>query len=184
MTQKLTLEGGGTLEWTEEGALIRLNVRRALTGDGLYKAWLHGSQGEYLLGTLIPDGQQLTLERTVSRNILAQAGCWPVSGGRCAMAFSFPETEPPEPSFSPWRWDHTPSRRFPDPVLAEAAAAWGSMLVREGSCGFQLAVPADPRHPFPLLPIFCLATILSVDGQPHVTFAFSPSGEPKFPESP
>lgn len=183
MAQKLTLEGGGHLEWTQEGALIRLNVRRVLDGSGLYKVWLRGSLGEYLLGTLIPEGQQLTLERTVSRDTLAQAGCWPVTGGRCAMAFSFSEAEP-EPASSPWHWDHAPFRRFPDPVLAEAAAAWGSMLVREGTWGFQLAIPMDSHHPFPLLPLFCLASILSIDGQPHVTFTFLPSGEPKFPELP
>lgn len=180
MTQQLTLEGGGTLEISLDGALVRMKARRALDESGLYKVWLYGSQGEYRLGTLIPEQKDLVLERTVSQETLIQAGCWPVTGGKCVMSFSLTDTEIKE-SFSPWRWDHYPFKRLKDPVLSEAAAAWGSMLIRERESGFQLAVPADPHRPFPLLPLFCLASIHFVDGNPHVVFSFLASGEPDYP---
>ncbi|MCI8869739.1 MAG: hypothetical protein HFF39_04205 [Lawsonibacter sp.] len=177
MEGRFELEGGGQLEVREEGARLRLSVRRRLDGAGLYKAWLRGERGEYLLGTLVPQGQFLCLERTVSRDTLSQAGCWPVAGGRTALAFSFGEEgEPPSPD---WRWEHRPALRIRDPVLAEAAAAWGSMLLREGNGGFQLAAPLDIHRPFPLTPLFCLARPLRVDGQTHVVFTFNQEGEPR-----
>ena len=181
MTQQLSFEGGGQLEWTQEGSMIRLTARRPEDGAGLYKVWLHGSDGTCLLGTLIPEDGQLILKRTLSRDWLKQVGCWPVVSVSCVMSFTFTDVDNTE-FYSPWHWDHHPGRLFSDPVLSEAASAWGSMLMREGNHGFQLAIPADPHHPFPLLPIFCLAGILHVDGQLHVTFTFHPSGEPKFPE--
>ena len=126
MEGRFELEGGGQLEVREEGARLRLSVRRRLDGAGLYKAWLRGERGEYLLGTLVPQGQFLCLERTVSRDTLSQAGCWPVAGGRTALAFSFGEEgEPPSPD---WRWEHRPALRIRDPVLAEAAAACRELL--------------------------------------------------------
>ena len=183
MAQQVTLDGGESLELTELGAMVRLKVRRRLDRTGLYKVWLRGKGGELLLGTMIPEGTQLSLERTLSRDALMQAGCWPVTGGKCVMSFHFTDTEP-ESFHSSWHWEHRPSRRFSDPILAEAAAAWGSMLVREESWGFQLAVPADPHRPFPLLPLFCMACVLPVDGQPHIVFSFHSSGEPKYPDTP
>ena len=143
MEGRFELEGGGQLEVREEGARLRLSVRRRLDGAGLYKAWLRGERGEYLL----------------------------------ALAFSFGEEgEPPSPD---WRWEHRPALRIRDPVLAEAAAAWGSMLLREGNGGFQLAAPLDIHRPFPLTPLFCLARPLRVDGQTHVVFTFNQEGEPR-----
>lgn len=182
MTQQLALDDGGQLEITQEGAAVRLKVHCPLDESGLYKAWIHGKQGEYLLGTLIPERDHLVLERTVSREELIRAGCWPVTGGKCILSFHFTDTENKYKSSS-WHWEHRPYQRLSDPVLAEAAASWGSMLVREGIQGFQLAVPADPHHPFPLLPLFCLACIHLIDGQPHVVFSFLPSGEPELPDT-
>lgn len=182
MEQRMELEGGGRLEIREEGIRVHLSVQRGTDGAGLYKAWLRGAQGELLLGTLIPDGRYLRLERTMSREALASAGCWPVTGGRTALAFSFSQ-EAPSPRPPDWRWEHRPGRLFSDPVLAGTAAAWGPMLLRETVEGFQLAAPLDPLRPFPMTPLFCLGRTAQIEGRTHVVFSFGREGSP-LPPSP
>lgn len=181
MEQRLMLEGGGWLEVREQGAQVRLSVCRELDGAGLYKARLRGEGGEYLLGTLLPDGRYLHLERTVSKNTLSSAGCWPVLGGICDMVFSFTGVEP-ERDLPAWHWEHRPGQHISDPVLSESASAWGSMLIRLDEDGFQLAVPFNPNRPFPLTPLFCLAGVQFIDGAVHTVFSFHSDGAPRFPD--
>ncbi len=181
MERRFTLEGGGQLEVREEGAQVHLSVRRGLDGAGLYKVWVRGDQGELMLGTLIPDGRYLRLERTMSRDSLAAGGCWPIAGGKTVLAFTFSQQEE-EKKQADWRWEHRPSLRLHDPVLREAAAAWGSMLIREDQRGFQLAAPLDPYRPFPITPLFCFGQPVRVDGQTHVAFSFDVEGNPRAPE--
>lgn len=177
MSERKALEGGGSLEIREQGMMVQLNVCRSLETSALYKAWVHGSGGEFLLGTLIPEGQQLRLNRTLSIDTLKKAGCWPILGGRTAKHIHFSEPAN-KPKKQAWRWEHCPACRFSDPVLKESASNWGSMLFRSGSQGFQLAIPFNPRRPFPLAPAFCFAKLLPVDGQPHVVFSFDSHGTP------
>ena len=178
MAQRLELEGGGWLEVREDGTQVHLSVCRGMDGAGLYKAWLRGSGPDFLLGTLMPEGGCLKLQRTLSLDSLKRANCWPVLGGKAAMSFPFTGVEKRE-VFSAWRWEHRPSARFSDPVLAEAVGSWGSMLFRELGDGFQLAAPFDSRRPFPITMLFCLAQILPVDGQSHIVFTFAPDGSPR-----
>lgn len=182
MTQRLELEGGGWLEVQEEGARVRLSVRRGLDGAGLYKVRLRGDRGEMLLGTLVPEGQYLRLERTMSKDSLTAAGCWPITGGTAALAFSFDSQQAQTPPASDWRWEHRPAKLLGDPVLCESAAAWGPMLVRENASGFELAAPLDPQRPFPMTALFCLGRALHVDGQLHVVFSFDSQGNPRPPQ--
>ncbi len=178
MAQRLELEGGGHLEIREDGPQVHLSVWRGMDGAGLYKAWLRGNGPDFLLGTLMPEGEYLKLQRTLSLDTLKRVGCWPISGGRTAMSFHFTGAEPQHFS-ARWRWEHRPSARFSDPLLADSAASWGSMLLRETEQGFQLAAPFDPRRPFPITMLFCLARVAQVDGQPHVVFSFQGDGTPR-----
>lgn len=180
MAGRLTLEGGGWLEVREDGPRVQLSVGRGQDGGGLYKAWAYGARGEVLLGTLIPEGRYLRLERTISKSALEQDGCWPITGGRTSLVFSFAAQAESKPEFS-WRWDSRPASRIRDPVLQEAAAAWGPMLFRESEQGFQLAAPLDPERPFPLTPLFCFAQPIRVDGQLHAAFFFDDQGQAILP---
>ena len=177
MSERKALDGGGSLEIQEQGSMVRLTACRALDTSALYKVWVYGREGEFLLGTLIPEGPQLNLRRTLSAETLKKAGCWPILGGRSAKYFNFTDAAAKKKP-SPWRWEHRPACRLSDPVLQESASAWGSMLCRPDSRGFQLAIPFNPRRPFPLPPLFCLARLLPVDGQPHVVFSFDSRGAP------
>ena len=180
MGQRLELEGGGWLEVREQGGYVQLSACRKREQDGLYKVRLLGAGGTYLLGTMIPEGDQLCLRRTLSRDALTMHGVWPVTGGIVEMAYSFTDIDKSQSERS-WRWEHHPALLFQDGVLSEAAAAWGSMLFRAQPDGFQLAAAYDHRHPFPLTPVFCFGCICTVDNQPHISFLFSKNGTPKIP---
>ena len=178
MSETISLENGGHLNITKNGNQIQLTVSKEMDSSGLYKAWLRGPGGEYLLGTLSPEQGHLTLTKTVSLDTLSREGCWPISGGRIAMAFQFSTATHscnPEPV---WRWEHRPGHQLSDPILRESASNWGSMLIRYTENGFQLAAPFDPHYPFPITPLFCLGTIQTIDGQPHITFSFDQHGSP------
>lgn len=177
LEQRMELEGGGRLEVREDGARVHLSVCRKLDSAGLYKVWLRGPRGELLLGTLTPDGRYLRLGRTMSRDALNSAGCWPITGGRAALAFAFSNQAQPG-----WRWERRPSLRLCDPVLREAADNFGPMLLREDRCGFLLAAPLDLQRPFPIPPLFCLGRPIQVDGRLHVVYRFAPDGTPLLPE--
>ncbi len=180
MAEQWELEGGGQLTVRDQGARVLLSVRRPMEKGGLYKAWIRGGQGELLLGTLAPESQVLTLNRTLSRSTLEQAGCWPVTGGRTAMAFSFDGTTEPA-ARTGWHWSSCPAQRLADPVLAQSAGELGPLLLREDGEGFQLAAPFDPRRTFPLTALFCLAQTAQIDGQTHAVFSFDRQGRPRLP---
>ena len=121
MVEKIMLEGGGTLSLREDGPRVHTEARRQNDGQGLYKVWLRGGgKGRLLLGTLVPEGGELVLSRTLSRRTLEDAGCWPVAGGKAVMAYPFTEKSAGE-----WYWEEEPWKLVSDPVLVQAARSWG-----------------------------------------------------------
>lgn len=121
VVEKIMLEGGGTLSLREDGPRVHTEARRQNDGQGLYKVWLRGGgKGRLLLGTLVPEGGELVLSRTLSRRTLEDAGCWPVAGGRAVMAYPFTEESAGE-----WYWEEEPWKLVSDPVLVQAAGAGG-----------------------------------------------------------
>ena len=135
MVEKIMLEGGGTLSLREDGPRVHTEARRQNDGQGLYKVWLRGGgKGRLLLGTLVPEGGELVLSRTLSRRTLEDAGCWPVAGGRAVMAYPFTEESAGE-----WYWEEEPWKLVSDPVLVQAARSWGPLLVQRGREEVRLA---------------------------------------------
>ena len=73
----------GPSPWREDGPRVHTEARRQNDGQGLYKVWLRGGgKGRLLLGTLVPEGGELVLSRTLSRRTLedAAAGRWREGG--------------------------------------------------------------------------------------------------------
>ena len=75
MEERFSLaEGKGRLTvWEENGRAV---CKANLPDDkkGLYKCWLSGPGGKALLGTFVPQGGQLKLERTLSVAELKRQG--------------------------------------------------------------------------------------------------------------
>ena len=142
VVEKIMLEGGGTLSLREDGPRVHTEARRQNDGQGLYKVWLRGGgKGRLLLGTLVPEGGELVLSRTLSRRTLEDAGCWPVAGGKAVMAYPFTEKSAGE-----WYWEEVrPSAGAGGPELGAPAGTAG----RGGGAAGRLlprrrAVPAGP----------------------------------------
>jgi len=175
---KLELDGGGSLAWQEDALRVRLEVRRRDDGKGLYKAFVSGRDGELPLGTLLPENGGLALRRTLSLDSLRRQGCWPITGGRCALAFSFREGQKP-PAL--WSLRRDCASLLSDPILRRSAEQWGGFLWREEGGGFALAAPLECHRPFPLPPLFCLSKIEEIQGRPHAVWRFDRTGRPVLP---
>ncbi|MBO5918268.1 MAG: hypothetical protein J6Q14_05835 [Oscillospiraceae bacterium] len=173
--QEIQLDGGGTLTFWEDGALVVLDARREADGRGLYKVWLCGRE-RLLLGTLAPEGGVLRLRRRVYRRELERKGCWPVTAGECVLAFSF------RSGAEEWRREASPARLVCEEL--KCCFAQCTALYRVETEGFSLALPIDPSRPFPIPTLFCLAVPGRVEGRNHVMFRFDPNGIPILPHKP
>lgn len=165
---------GGVVTVRREGdrAVCQAISRRG--GDGLYKAWLEGSAGRCLLGTLIPEGGALRLRRVMSVAQLERQGVWPPTCGEVLMAFPVTGREPPPG----WQWQERPGRLMGDSVLSRALHGCpGAFFRREGE-GFFLAFPWEKGAPFPIPPLFCLAWTQRLGERWYVVFRFSGEGKP------
>lgn len=174
---------GGWLTCRQEGARAELRLELPNDGRGLYRAWVQGPGGRTELGTLLPEGGQLRLARSFPIQELGRRGCWPVTGGQVQMTYAFSGAAPGPATPKGWGRLAQPWQCFPqDPVLAQAARQAGPCLrCRKETGDFLLAWPWQPRQPFPLVPLFCLAQVKSLDGRPHVVFSFTAGSVPVVP---
>ena len=153
--------GGENVEWSvrEQGPRMTIEVTCNDPGDGLYKAWAVG-QGRCLLGTMLPEGGNLCLRRTLSIDSLKRQGVWPIRTVECQLSHSFSGASPA----IPWT----------DEVLRRSACRLPRHTVRRSGSGFVLSLPFDSRSPFPLVPLFCLSRV--EDGR--LIFTFREDGTP------
>ena len=167
-------EGRGWLAVREEKGRVKCTAQLPNDGKGLYKCWLTGPGGMALLGTFVPQGNSLGLERTLSVDELKRQGAWPPEGGQAVLAFSFGREQPLPRG---WVREHAPGRLLGEPLLAQAAG--GPALVRREAEGFSLAYPYRPDRPFPLTPLFCFARLEELEGRAYLRFPFKPGGCPR-----
>ena len=179
MEQQWKMEGGGSLSLKEDGLRVRLEASRPEDGLGLYKAWVLGERGRFLLGTLAPEDGCLKVRRTVSRQSLMEAGCWPVVGGRCALTWTF--VQPQGGEGTGWQLELHPERLCRDPLLQESLRGRVDLWIRKSETKTLLSAPFRPREPFPLPLLFCLAQVELREERPWLVWTFDEEGEPIVP---
>lgn len=185
MQERFSLAGGrGCLTFREEGPRAVLEAVLPEDGKGIYKAYLIGSQGRVLLGTLMPEGGALRLRRMLSLDELKRKGVWPPQGAEVDLAFSAKGAEQAERYPEGWIGEPDPARLMGDALLARTASHMAGALLQRTVCGFYLAVPWSKQRPFPLSPVFCFAHIKRLDGRNYAVFAFNGEGQPIFPAPP
>lgn len=118
---------------------LRVRFRCALKGEGLRKVFLVRDSHRLLLGTPIPTGQGLVLERILSRSELEHAGVWPPermeTGGQGSKG---PELRDPILhgvfASKPWQW-------------------------RRLETGWEASIDWDGRGRFPAMALVCLVRL-------------------------
>jgi len=170
----MEMSGGGRLRLWEEGMRVCFRCESPLRTDGLYKVWLRGDGGEFLLGTLTPDGGRLLLCRAVSREELRRCGCWPVRSARCAMAYPFRKQQRGDG----WCWEEDPGRLVDEET--RNLGDWGQMLCRKCGDFLELAWSAEGGGPLPLSHLFCLARSERIRGETCLVWRFDREGSPVF----
>lgn len=162
---------GGTLELREEGARVWLRASRGEDGRGLYKAWVQGRTGRYLLGTLAPGEGGLSIERRLSRGELERRGCWPVTGGEICLTYAFARPQ--------WSPEPQPERVCREEYLKVSLRGRQGFLSRSGPEEVELAYPFRTDCPLPLTPLFCLARVEGVNGRRCIVWRFDRTGWPR-----
>lgn len=150
----------GTLTAAEEGLYTRFTARGTLPDDGLWCVWLVGELGRVRLGVLEPRGTEGVLSRRLSRRETAPLG-------RLLRGELRPTGEPV------WR-----------NLTAEETKRLGKFpnaRIRETEQGWELALPFDPKRPFPLTKLFCFAAAWQGEGERQVVYCFDKEGGPCLP---
>lgn len=162
---------GGTLELREEGARVWLRASRKEDGRGLYKAWVLGRTGRYLLGTLAPEDGGLSIERRLSLGELERCGCWPVTGGEICLTYPFARPQ--------WSPEPQPERVCREEYLKVSLRGRQGFLSRSGPEEVELAYPFRTDCPLPLTSLFCLARVEGVNGRRCIVWRFDRTGWPR-----
>ena len=178
VVEKIMLEGGGTLSLREDGPRVHTEARRQNDGQGLYKVWLRGGgKGRLLLGTLVPEGGELVLSRTLSRRTLEDAG-WLAGGGREGCdGLSFYRGERRRVVLGGGALE----AGCPTRCWCTRSRSWGPLLVQRGREEVRLAASFRGGGQFPLVPLFCFGTVGQIRGREYVIFLFDRQGTPKMP---
>ena len=177
------LDGGrGRLTVRLDGTRAEVRARLANDGLGLYKCWLTGREGEeLLLGTFLPEGEELRLSRSLDRAVLERAGVWPPAGGAVRRTFTFGRSEKKRPVRGPRGFDRgEPDRVLGDPVL-RACGAGEALWVRKRGEQTLLLIPFRTDRPLPLVPAFCLMGTAELEGERWLTLRLDGKGWPVLP---
>ncbi len=162
----------GELLAEREGLYTRFSARgRIPEGEELWCVWLIGERGERKLGVLEPDGEWGCVCRRFSGGELAPLGC--VLRGELRRVG---EERPV------WEKAAEPSGLFQAPWLRERLQGLQGGLTRQDGERRMLALPWDKRRPFPLEPLFCLATLQCIGNRYYVVYAFDREERPVIPE--
>lgn len=166
----------GRAEYEQQGPRLRF-VCTLPAGAGLCKLWLVRGERRLLLGTPAPEGDGLTLDRTLSRSLLESQGVYPpqrveVTGAR---------TPGPEAGHA---GDWCPAeQRMPslgDPLLRQLFCQ-GGWRWRPWARGTEFCHGWAEGTPFPAVPLFCLASITGEGHKIQVHVYLDRAGNPCLP---
>lgn len=175
------LDGGrGRLTVRREGTRVEVRSRISDDGQGLYKVWLLGPGGELPLGTLLPEGRELRLERRLDGPRLEAQGFWPPSGALVRRTFTF-GAQKKHPAQGPRGFARVrPDQVLGDPVL-RVSGGTGELWTKRAGEESLLLVPFYPGKPLPLAPAFCLMRVVEREGARWAALRLDERGWPVLP---
>lgn len=174
----------GKLFAQQEGLRTFFQVDCPKWGDGVHKIWLQGEQGTtLLLGTLVPEGDRLRLERSISNAMLREKGL-----ERCDAAIVRTEgtqaaeqlTEQAQVEESDWCPIQTLERPDWDKGLREAIRGLHGGRWKPVSGGVVVTCPWSVGQPMPCMPMVCFG-VWSAKAGGKLTWRLDETGKPKIP---
>lgn len=162
--------------WDQEVRTV-FSVRCACPRSGMYKIYLSGEGGSILLGTPMPEGSFLTLTRTLTHQVLQQAGVLPPLRGELTPVSSG------GPVLIPAGW-RTPAPEELDrlePMLRQTFQEMTVLWTRDLPDGFALAVPWRSGQAVPATQLICFAVMKNLEGRCCLLFEFGANGMPRIP---
>jgi len=161
----------GELTVEREALYTCFSVSCRESAEGLWCAWAVGERGELRLGVLVPADGNLVLCRRFSGRLTAPIGR--ILRGEVRAVGETAESE--------WKPLCQPERLFRTPWLCrQLRGMQGVLCNRAESC--RLAIPYDPRRPFPLAAMFCFAKICRIGSKQYAVYCFDAGEWPVMPE--
>lgn len=144
-------ESVGKISCVRQGMYVRFQAScpRPNGGQTVRKVWLEQGGKRMLLGTLAPEGNRLTLQRSISLAALAEQGISAPERGIVTGEAAPRREEPPQ-------WQGLD--RFPVP-LPEGSSPGGRGGWRRYGDGYLLRFPWGVGRPWPLVSLFCFAQV-------------------------
>ena len=169
----LVWKGGSVGELTaeQEALYTWYSVCCRIPEEGIWCAWAVGERGELRLGVVEPKGDRATIRRRFSHQLTAPLGA--LVRGELRPAAARAET-------GTWESVPLPMNLFRTPWLRRWMQGAANVLTREEAGRRYVALPYDPRRPFPLTPLFCFARVARIQGREYAVFAFDRNELPVF----
>lgn len=128
--------------------------------DTIKKVWLRGNGGNLLLGTLVPEGDRLKLNRTISNAMLREKGLEHCQRSEIEGAMGQRAQRKSAQPAAENRWMPVARLSLPgmDPTLAEAIRSMKNGVWRREPDGICICCPWQIGQRMPCMPIFCFAS--------------------------
>ena len=160
----------GELTMRQEGQETIFSCRSSLPGEGLWSIWAIGEQGELRLGLPQIQGDYAVLEKRFSARMTDPVGKLLRGELRCSRQTS-PRLH--------WRMVKEDGG-FRTPWLARQLWNWPGVLCCAAGKERMVAVPYEPKKPFPLMPMFCFASLQSIDARAYLVVRLNEEERPIF----
>ncbi|MBQ3496882.1 MAG: hypothetical protein IJA73_02025, partial [Oscillospiraceae bacterium] len=159
----------------ENDGLYRVfRAKCTLVTDRICRLTLCGTEGEFPLGVLAPFDGALCLTRRISA--ASVRGIGDIVSVRAEMGRAIETREE--------TWQALGARRpFTGDELSSLLSAFDGALFREEGDRVCIALPFSKERPFPLEPLFCFASVRTVEGEQCAVFTVDRAGEPIFEEN-
>lgn len=159
----------GELTAEREGLYTCFHVRCHPPENGVWCAWAVGEQGELRLGVLEPSGGAFVLRRRFSDHMTVPAG-------RLLRGELRPAGQP----VSRWEPIAEPEQLFSAAWLRRSMHGLSDVMTCTEGTVRCLALPYDPKKPFPLTELFCFARLRYLGEKAYIEFRFDEKDWPVF----
>ena len=159
----------GEMTMRQEGQEMFFSCRSSLPGEGLWSLWAVGETGELRLGLPWTQGNCAVLEKRFSSRMTEPVG--QLLRGELRSPQQMPQL----------RWFKVKEDCYFHTLwLARQLRSWPGALWCAVGKERMVAVPYEPKQPFPLMPMFCFASLQCIDARTYLVVRLNEEEMPIF----